>query len=74
MTRNTTRRVEVAVPVLDKDIKKRIVSMFRLMMQDNIKARIQQPDGTYVHSQISDDEINAQELFYEEAYNNAPKE
>ncbi|MBQ8725053.1 MAG: polyphosphate kinase 1, partial [Oscillospiraceae bacterium] len=74
MTRNTIRRVEIGVPVLDEGIKERIIGMFRLMMQDNVKARIQQPDGSYKHSTASDAEINSQERFYEEAYNNAPKE
>lgn len=47
MTRNTIRRVEVGAPIYDKDIKSRILSMFQIMMQDNVKARIQQPDGSY---------------------------
>lgn len=74
MTRNTLKRVEIGVPVLDKDIKKRITDMFRLMMQDNVKARIQQPDGTYLHAIAYGKEINSQEQLYEEAYLNAPKE
>ncbi len=74
MTRNTVRRVEIGVPVLDTGIKERIVAMFRLMMQDNVKARIQQPDGSYQHAVAYGVEINSQEQFYEEAYNNAPKE
>ncbi len=74
MTRNTIRRVEVGVPILDDSIKERVLSMFRLMMQDNVKARIQKPDGTYHHVKTSGEEINSQEIFYEEAYKNAPRE
>lgn len=47
MTRNTIRRVEVGAPIYDNDIKARILSMFRTMMQDNVKAKNQQPDGSY---------------------------
>ncbi len=68
MTRNTVRRVEIGVPVPDKDIKERILGIFRLMMSDNVKSRIQQPDGTYFHAEIQGDAINAQEILYEEAY------
>lgn len=38
MTRNTTKRVEAAVPILDKNIKERIKSMFNVMLKDNKKA------------------------------------
>lgn len=74
MTRNTIRRVEVATPIYDEDIRQRIWNMFQTMMQDNVKARIQQPDGTYKRAELKegDTPLNAQEYFYEEAYNNAP--
>ena len=60
MTRNTLRRVEVAVPVYDNGLKCRIREMFLTMMSDNVKARVQQPDG--------DSCLNAQETLFEEAY------
>ena len=41
MTRNTTRRVEVATPIYDEDIKKRVLHIFDVIMSDNVKARIQ---------------------------------
>lgn len=68
MTRNTIRRVEVAAPVCDEALKERIRSMFRTMMQDNVKTRVQQPDGTYIHCQPAEEMLNAQEFFYQEAY------
>lgn len=71
MTRNTLKRVEIGVPVMDSDIKERIKDIFRLMMQDNVKARMQQPDGTYQHVKAYGKEINAQEQLYEDAYVNA---
>ncbi|MCC8111454.1 MAG: polyphosphate kinase 1 [Ruminococcus sp.] len=74
MTRNTLRRVEVATPIYDATIRDQILSMFQIMMEDTVKARIQQADGTYLRQ--SDDEglnLNAQEYFYEKAYRNAPQ-
>ena len=50
MTRNTTRRVEVATPIYDEDIKKRVLHIFNVMMSDNVKARIQMADGQYVRA------------------------
>ena len=68
---NTIRRVEVGAPIYDKDIKSRILSMFRIMMQDNVKARIQQPDGSYKKVQSNASPLNAQEYFYAQAYASA---
>lgn len=45
MTRNTLRRVEVAAPVLDKDLRRRLIGMFQAMMQDNQQARELRPTG-----------------------------
>ncbi|MEG0914506.1 MAG: polyphosphate kinase 1, partial [Christensenellaceae bacterium] len=41
MTRNTDRRVEVAVPIWDADIKNEILSMLDLQLRDTAKARYQ---------------------------------
>lgn len=70
MSRNTIRRVEVAAPVEDERLKKRIRDMFSILMADNVKARIMLSDGTYVQTERRPDEekINSQEYFYEEAY------
>lgn len=73
MTRNTTRRVEVAAPILDESIKKRVVDYFNLQLADNVKAREQKSDGTYSHVPAVGVPINSQIKLYEEAYANAPK-
>lgn len=39
MTRNTLRRVEVAAPVYDPDLKLQIIEMFITMLSDNQKAK-----------------------------------
>ena len=69
MTRNTLKRVEVAGPVYDESIKERILHMFKIMLKDNVKARIMGSDGNYYHKGIKEGEesINSQEYFYDEA-------
>ncbi|HIY08710.1 MAG TPA: polyphosphate kinase 1 [Firmicutes bacterium] len=47
MTRNTQRRVEVACPVLDLDIRKQIKRDVEIYCSDTVKAREMGPDGTY---------------------------
>ena len=68
MTRNTTRRVEVAVPILDKEIRDRIYSMFQLQFQDDEKGKEQDALGVYKDRQIHDEPVNSQEVLYERAY------
>ena len=45
--------------------------MVGLMMTDNMQARIQQPDGTYTKQNRDVEEINSQEMQYEDAYGRA---
>ena len=68
MTRNTLRRVEVAAPVYDNNLKERIRNMFNIMMNDNIKARTQLSDGSYKIISSGEEPINSQEYFYEQSY------
>ena len=39
MTRNTLRRVEVAAPILDAQLRRRLTEMFQTMLRDNRQAR-----------------------------------
>ena len=72
MTRNTTRRVEVAVPIEDVDLRARIQEMFITMLSDNVKAREQRPDGTYICLTPEENApLNSQEYFFEAAYASA---
>lgn len=68
MTRNTTKRVEVAAPILDADIKERIIGMFNLILRDNVKVRELKKDGNYFQSKSGDVNLNSQEYFYALAY------
>ena len=73
MTRNTIRRIEVAAPINSPKIRSRILHIFDIMLRDNVKARIQNPDGTYskVIPAEGEELINAQEYFIKEAAENA---
>lgn len=71
MTRNTLRRVEVAAPVYDAEIKERLTEMFRIMLRDNVKARTQKSDGTYIKKELTDVPLDSQRYFYEQAYEKA---
>ena len=73
MTRNTIRRVEVAAPVYDEEIKERLLCMFNTMLSDNVKARVMASDGNYYRKDVNDKEtrINSQEYFYDEAIKKA---
>ena len=68
MTRNTLRRVEVAAPVYDEEIKARLLEMFRIMLKDNQQARQENGEGIYRILQTDEEPLNAQEYFYEQAY------
>lgn len=71
MTRNTVRRVEVAAPIYDEKIRKRILHIFNTVMKDDEKGKVQCSNGEYVDRNLGSwngEKLNSQELFYEEAY------
>ncbi len=67
MTRNTEKRVEVACPVLDREIKSQINHYMKVMLSDNVKARVLQSDGTYRKKKASQPLVDSQAVFMEEA-------
>ena len=71
MTRNTLRRVEVATPIYDPDIKMQLIEMFITMLSDNQKAREEDNKGNYKIPKNQDTPLNSQEFFYEQAYRSA---
>ena len=69
MTRNTLRRVEVASPVMDADIRARILSMFDTMLRDNMQAREMDAQGQYHRLTPGEREpLSSQEYFFKQAY------
>ena len=71
MTRNTLRRVEVAAPIEDPDIRMQIQEMFVTMLSDNRKARTMNNKGNYKIEPSHNAPLNSQEVFLEQAYDNA---
>lgn len=65
MNRNLDKRVEVAFRIEDDDLKNEIFEILNIIMSDSVKARIQQPDGSYKRIDKRGKEcIHSQELFY----------
>lgn len=69
MTRNTQKRVEVACPIFDGTVKAELNHILDVLLSDNTKARMMQPDGTYEMKENSRERIVAQEIFMREAMN-----
>ena len=71
MTRNSLRRVEVAAPIEDPDIRMQIQEMFVTMLSDNRKARTMNNKENYKIEPSDNAPLNSQEVFLEQAYDNA---
>jgi len=56
MNRNLRNRVEVVFPIEDEKLKQRLYDELQFGLQDRVKARIQQADGTYTRLQPGDGE------------------
>lgn len=69
MTRNTEKRVEVACPVLDEDVRRQINHYLKLMLTDNVKARVLNADGDYEKKELTEPLIDSQAVFMQEALN-----
>ena len=63
MTRNTDKRVEIAAPVLDKEIEKKIFAMMQTMLADNVKAKRLCADGKYRRVETLGQALDAQASF-----------
>ncbi|WP_110954538.1 polyphosphate kinase 1 [Anaerosinus massiliensis] len=63
MTRNTEKRVEIACPILDTEIKRKIYASIKIMLADNIKGRQLQNDGNYTKRLLHENPIDSQAYF-----------
>ena len=61
MTRNTSRRIEIACPVLDQEVKEKINSLLNLILSDNVKARRLSSDGKYYKIENITESIDSQD-------------
>ena len=62
MTRNLDRRVEVAAPILDENIKQTLRQVFEIQWNDNVKAR-EIPANNYVVSDSGEKHRSQEELY-----------
>lgn len=65
MTRNLTHRIEVVVPILDKDHKKTIRELIAIQISDNVKARIIDAEQKNEYVKNSEKEVQSQLATYE---------
>lgn len=73
MTRNIRKRVEVACPILDPEIKTRVLDFMDTMFADDVKIRELLPTRRYAHV-VNRDNIVAQEALMKEALEHAPED
>ena len=73
MTRNTTRRIEIAAPVFDEDAKSKLRHVFETLMSDTENGTELMSDGLYAERLPGKDgsRLNSHELFFDEAYSAA---
>ena len=67
MTRNTTRRVEVACPIYDKDVRAKLHRILDACLSDNVKARVLQSDGSYALRERVGTPVDSQQLMMDQA-------
>lgn len=71
MTRNTRRRVEVACPITDASVRKKLHGILDACLSDNVKARQLLPDGSYTTLPRPGEPFDCQERLMNEAAENA---
>lgn len=75
MPRNLDRRVEILFPVEDPELKRRVMHILDVQLQDNVKAQELLPDGKYRKiSKRGKTPVSAQKQFCEEAIEMAQKQ
>jgi polyphosphate kinase len=66
MPRNFIRRIEIAFPVLEPQLQRKLKDILELQLADNVKAWRMEPDGSYVRKRSDDAHVfRFQERFYE---------
>ena len=71
MTRNTQRRVEVACPIYDAQIRESIHKLIDAVLSDTVKARILFPDGSYAKKEKFAAPLDSQQYLMLQAQKNA---
>jgi polyphosphate kinase len=65
--RNFFRRVEVCFPVEDTELRERVDQILETYWKDNVKAREQGAEPTYVRGAVQGERVDVQALFREQA-------
>ncbi len=66
MQRNMNRRVEIMFPIDDENLKKEVMNVIKVQLNDNVRAHIQH-DGVYKKKKVIGKKIDCQEYFMNEA-------
>jgi polyphosphate kinase len=64
MPRNLDHRVEIAFPILDPRLQAEVHEILEVQLQDTVKARLLQPDGTSIRA-VGSAPMRSQERLYE---------
>ncbi len=67
MSRNLDRRLEILFPVLQPNLRRRLIDILKTFFADNVKAWRLRPDGHYERLSPQTEPIRAQEIFYKQA-------
>jgi polyphosphate kinase len=67
MARNFFRRVESCFPIEDPELRSHIDHLLDIYWRDNVKAREQGPEPTYLRRPIEGERVDAQAIFLEQA-------
>ena len=69
MPRNFHRRVELLIPILDQELRRRIIQeILGTMISDNCKTWVLNPDGRYTRVELGDPPVRSQQRFVELTY------
>lgn len=63
--RNTNRRIEVAVPIYNAEIKERVMEILNLSLRDSINGRKMKKDGTFQRIIAEGEIVNSQSIMLE---------
>ncbi|MCI8586755.1 MAG: RNA degradosome polyphosphate kinase [Lachnospiraceae bacterium] len=76
MPRNLDRRVEILFPIEQEPLKREVMHVLKIQLQDTLKAQIKQPDGSYEKvDRRGKQALSSQEYFIEYAKSlNTPRE
>ena len=70
MTRNMIKRVEILFPINDPRIVEELIEVNELFLKDNMKARMQMPDGTYEYVENDLPPLSVQDELMKRAIHN----